>query len=105
MSLYRLLFASRVTILIYILTLSHFITCLFSLIDLDPIFKNLIYGCAGSFVAAFMGFLGLLSSCEAWASCSDFSFCGAQALVVVCGLSSCSSRALEHRLNSCGVWA
>ena len=37
--------------------------------------------------------------------------CGAQALgtwasvVVACGLSSCGSRALEHRLSSCGSWA
>jgi len=24
---------------------------------------------------------------------------------VACGLDSCGSRALEHRLNSCGQWA
>ena len=39
------------------------------------------------------------------------SFCRARALgawasvVIVCGLSSCDSWALEHRLNSCGTWA
>ena len=37
--------------------------------------------------------------------------CGLQQLrlvgsvVVACGLSSCGSRALEHRLSSCGAWA
>ena len=31
---------------------------------------------------------------------------GVWALVVVaCGLSRCSSRALEHRLSSCNTWA
>ena len=31
---------------------------------------------------------------------------GAQASVVAaCGLSSCGSQALEHRLSSCGTWA
>ena len=40
-----------------------------------------------------------------------FSCCGAQDLgvrasvVVVHGLSSCGSRALERRLSSCGAWA
>ena len=43
--------------------------------------------------------------------CGGFSCCGAQALdvwasvVVARGLSSCGSRALEHRLSSCGAWA
>ena len=31
--------------------------------------------------------------------CGDFSCCRADAL------NSCSSQILEHRLNSCGVWA
>ena len=51
---------------------------------------------------------GLLSSCGAWAShCGGFSCCGSWALerfsfsVAVCGLNSCTSQALEHRLNSC----
>ena len=40
---------------------------------------------------------GLLSSCRAWAlEYMDFSNCGMW-------ISSCSSRALEHRLNCCGV--
>ena len=26
-------------------------------------------------------------------------------LVVACGFNSCDSRALKHRLNSCGIWA
>ena len=40
-----------------------------------------------------------------------YSCCRAQALgawasvVGVCGLSSCGSRAVEHRLSSCGSWA
>ena len=37
---------------------------------------------------------------------SDHGLSGAQASVVTaCGLSSCVSQALEHRLNSCGTWA
>ena len=54
---------------------------------------------------------GLLSSCDAPASCAGFSCCeawglGMQASVVVaCGLGSCGSQALEHRLSSCGAWA
>ena len=50
--------------------------------------------------------------CGAWAShCSGFSYCGAWALGVwasvgvACELSSCGSRALEHRLSSCGAQA
>ena len=57
-----------------------------------------IYGCAGPSLP--------LSSCGVWASlCRSFSCCGAQALgcadflAVVHGLSSCSSRALEHMHN------
>ena len=47
---------------------------------------------------------GTLSSCGVWVShCRDFC-CGAQALGCA-GFSSCSSWALEHRLNSCGPWA
>ena len=64
-----------------------------------------------------MGFLwlrraGTTLCCGARAShCGGFSCCGAQALgawasvVVACGLSSCGSRALEHRLGSCGAGA
>ena len=34
----------------------------------------------------------------------DYGLCGAWAsIVAACGLSSCSSQALEHRLNSCGT--
>ena len=53
---------------------------------------------------------GPLSSCRAWTShCYDFSYCGAWALgvrvlVAAYRLSSCGSRVLEHRLNSCGAW-
>ena len=50
--------------------------------------------------------------CSAWGShCGGFSCCGARALgtqasvVVARGLSSCGSRALEHRLSSSGKWA
>ena len=50
--------------------------------------------------------------CGTWAShCGGFSCCrswalGVRASVVVAGgLSSCGSRALEHRLSTCGAWA
>ena len=53
----------------------------------------------------------LPSSCGVWAShCGGFS-CGAQvqgeqaSVVAAHGLSSCGSRALEHKLNSCGPQA
>ena len=56
------------------------------------IFKFLfIFVCAGS---SFL--LGLFSSCSAWASHWGGSFCGAQVLGCT-GLSSRSSRALDHR--------
>ena len=55
---------------------------------------------------------GLLSSCGVQAShCGGFSCCKTRALgtlasvVAACGLSSCSSQALEHRLSSCGTQA
>ena len=58
----------------------------------------------------FLAALGL--HCTARAShCGGFSCCRARALgarasvVVACGLSSCGSRALEHRLSSCGARA
>ena len=53
---------------------------------------------------------GLLSTFGAWAShCRGFSHFGAQAVgerasaVAARGLRSCGSRALEHRLRSCGT--
>ena len=55
---------------------------------------------------------GATIRCGARASnCGGFFCCGAQALgarasvVVACGLSSCGSRALGHRLSSCGARA
>ena len=79
------------------------------------------------FIYLFMAVLGLHCSmpafsscgewgaklcCGAWAShCGGFSHCGTRALgtqasvLVVRGLSSCGSRALEHRLSSCGACA
>ena len=55
---------------------------------------------------------GLLSSCSVWAShCRSFSPYGVWALgasasvVVACGLGSCSSGDLGHRLSSCGEQA
>ena len=55
---------------------------------------------------------GLLSSCGVQVShCGGFSCCKTRALgtlasvVAACGLSSCSSQALEHRLSSCGTQA
>ena len=77
---------------------------------------GLTFGCAGLSLLLRWAFLqlwrvGLLSSCCVWAShCNGFSCYGAQAVgewvsvVVAHGLSSCSSRALEHRLKSCGAW-
>ena len=56
--------------------------------------------------------MGATLCCSALAShCSGFSCCGAWAVgteasvAVARGLSSCVSRALEHRLSSCGAWA
>ena len=57
---------------------------------------------------------GLLSSCIAWAShCGGFSCWGVwtvghatvEPVVAACGLSSCGSWALEHRLSTCDTWA
>ena len=74
------------------------------------------FGCIGSLLLC-VGFLylwqvGATLRCGVWAShCSGFSCWGARALgtrasvVVACGLSSCGSRALEHRLSSCGARA
>ena len=55
------------------------------------------------FLAAF----GLRCCARAFSSCGERGLlCGARASVVVArGLSSCSSRALEHRLSSCGARA
>ena len=75
----------------------------------------------------FLAALGLCCCTQAFSMCGEWgllfvavcgfliavaSFCrGAWALgarasvVVVHGLSSCGSRALEHRLSSCGAWA
>ena len=49
------------------------------------------------------------SQCGAFSHCGSFSrverrLWGVWASVVARGLSSCSSQALEHRLNSCGRW-
>ena len=79
------------------------------------------------FVYLFLAVLGLCCCAQAFSSCGErgatlrcgarashyrgFSCCGARALgawasvVVVCGLSSYGSRALEHRLSSCGAQA
>ena len=74
------------------------------------------FGCVGSSLLR-VGFFYLRQvwatlRCGAQASCcGGFSCCGARALgvrasvVAACGLSSCSTWALEHRLSSCGAWA
>ena len=73
-----------------------------------------IFDCAGSSLLSGIFFScsewGQLSSCGAWAShwggphIAEHDLRGIQALAVsACGLSSCSSRALEHRVNSCGA--
>ena len=82
-------------------------------------FKDLIlfiFGFVGSLLLR-KGFLwlrraGATLCCGAPAShCGGFSCCEAWALdvrasvVVVPGLSSCGTRALERRLSSCGAWA
>ena len=54
--------------------------------------------------------MGAIFRCGAQPSCGGFFCCDACALgtwasvVVACGLSSCGSRALEHRPSSCGAW-
>ena len=75
-----------------------------------------IFGCVGSLLLC-TGFLqlwraGATLRCGAWAShCGGFSCCRAWAqgawvsVVVARGLSSCGSRALEHRLSSCSARA
>ena len=78
------------------------------------------------FIYLFLAALGLRCCMQAFSSCIEqgllfvvvrrhliavASCCGAWALsawasvVVACGLSGCGSRALEHRLNSCGTRA
>ena len=47
----------------------------------------------------FVPVCGLLIAVASWALGAPAS------VVVVHGLSTCGSRALEHRLSSCGVWA
>ena len=85
-----------------------------------PFFKShfylFIYWLHCVFIAvhrlSLVGRAGATLRCGAWAShCGGFSCCGAQAVgarasvVVACGLSSCGSWALEHRLSSCGARA
>ena len=87
------------------MTLDHICLFLFCFFN----FYVFIFGCAGSLMLCGLRAgcheRGLLSSCSAWASrCGGFSLCRAWAPGPV-GFSSCSSQALEHRLNSCGVWA
>ena len=69
-----------------------------------------LHCCAWAFSSC--GEQGATPRCGARAShCGGFSYCGAWALgtwvpvAMALGLSSCGSRALEHRLSSCGVWA
>ena len=61
-----------------------------------------IFGYAGSSLL-----LGFFSSCGERASlAAELRPQGVGALVALArGLSNCGSPALEHRLNSCGVWA
>ena len=97
--------------------LSCVILFYFLFIFLINLFYLFIYfGCIGSSLlhACFLQLwpVGATLHCGAQAShCSGFFCCGARALgtwasvVVACGLSSCVSWALEHRLSSCGTWA
>ena len=71
--------------------------------------KMFVFGCAESWLLwglfSSCGEQGLLSRGGAHTShWGVFSHYGAQTLGRA-GLSSCSSQALEHRLNSCGTWA
>ena len=74
----------------------------------DSIFKILIvFDCAGSLLLCRLfsscSKRRLLSSCSVLAShCGGFSYCRARALGYVAFI-SCSSKALEDRLNSCGA--
>ena len=78
----------------------------------DPILKTYLFlfsfGCSRSSLQS----SGATHHCGVQASHrGGFSCCGVRALgpqasvVVICRLSSCGLRALEHRLNSCGAWA
>ena len=69
-----------------------------------------LHCCAWAFSSC--GERGATLRCGVWAShYGGFSCCGAWALgmwasvVVARGLSSCGSRALDHRLSSCGIRA
>ena len=79
------------------------------------LFYVFIVGCAGS---SLLYRLALVAESRSYSSCSvwafhggDFSCRGARALGCIgfssCGtwVSSCGSRALEHRLRSYGAWA
>ena len=86
------------------------------LLFLINLFILFIFGCVGSSLLR-TGFLylqrvGATLHCSVQAShCGGFSCYRAQALgvwasvVAACGLSSCGSWALEHKLSSCGAWA
>ena len=69
-----------------------------------------LHGCGFSLVAANWG--SICSSCATWlltvvaSLIEEHGLLGTWASVVAaCGLSSCCSQALEHRLNSCGTQA
>ena len=48
--------------------------------------------------------LAVVSQGRSWLRCTDFSLCWPLAVGSV-GSSTCGSRALDHRLSSCGAWA
>ena len=85
------------------------------------ILVTFLFYCTGSSLLL-MGFLSLqcaglslwwLLLLQSRLECTGFSSCGTWvhwlrfpgSLVAVPGLIGCGSRALEHRLNSCGIWA
>ena len=89
---------------LHFFTFFHIHTAIFILY----LFYFLIFGCAGSLLlhrlSSGCGEWRFLSRCGVQAShCSGFS-CGAQAPGHA-GFGSCSSWALEHRLNNCGARA
>ena len=70
-------------------------------------FYLFIFGCSGSSLPC-AGFSPLAASRGysrgAWAFLTAVPSCVAEHGPKALGFSSCSSRALEHRLSSCGIW-
>ena len=107
----------------------HFVTCLFCIhfsMSVHADWPHPFYLFTYLFVYLFVAALGLCCCAWAFSCCGErgllfvamrgllialASRCRARALgawasvVVACRLSSCGSRAVEHRLSGCGTWA